>query len=784
MELNYFPDKELNTLPCGIVAFTNHAPWKILHANEIYFSQFSGNNSETLNILQEDAPSLNSLAPRLAHGEKSANLLYRASSGVNEEKRIVMSASRYGDDAFLGVLWDATDRSKMIDEVEKEKEKFAMALCNSKNIVFEHNLKKKTQVFYVPIEKENTVETIRKVGEGAVGIPEDAIHPVDKEFFMQNVYNPNEGTIAGRLKLPGDSDYKWYRVNRQFEYDDEGNITRVYGVFVNIDEEKRQEQARIAESELDPNLGIYYRNAAVKKINTYLKNNPERRDYALLVMDIDNFKNINDSYGHLYGDTVIEMVAGVLKDIRPNFSIPGRYGGDEFFVFVYAADRIEAKHTADDILLKLLDCRLPDGGKVTCSIGISWGGEFEEMPDYKEMFEKADKALYAAKKNGKAQWQLYNENMDQSSGRAIDYEVDDEQNSAAMEQKDLMKVFLELSASSKTSEGAIYSIIKYIIAKFDFDWMQVMQVNSKDDLITIRYEWSRDSEFHNNAGKSGYYVHSDIMRFRNYFEKHPVFAVIPENTEGFSQKFQREFEKNQNYNIIYISDTTADENFYMFTCIRFDKAHEWTEEEMEGLNVATKIMTMFISQTNKESERELELQKNVDYDKRTGMYNMDKFYEQLGRLRKLAAENGDEIVIFHTEFGNMMKLNLAHGYRAGDNVLAAFGDFIQNNTDPERVVCGHVNGTDQFSIAFRIGHYDYELIKKYKGEFERFCEQQNEKYPGVNIVIRTGAYVLENGEEGGIGFDKAYFAVKREKDRDRCMFEWYEDKTKEKLQFE
>lgn len=778
---SYFTDKELNKLPCGIVVFENHAPWKILHANELYYRDFSNDNLDTVNIYDEDSPSFNSLAPRLAHGEVSANLLYRAYNRDGEDKRVVMSASKYGDNAFLGVLWDATERAKMIEEVEHEKEKFAMALCNSRNIVFEHNLKKKTQVFYVPIEQKNTVETIKQIGESSA-IPEDAIHPEDKEFFLKNIYNPEEGMIAGRIKLPHDNDYKWYRVNRQFEYDEKGQLARIYGVMINIDEEKKREKERIAESETDPNLGIYYRNAAVKKINKYLHDNGDRRDYALLVMDIDNFKNINDSYGHLYGDTVIEMVAGVLKNIRPNFSIPGRYGGDEFFVFVYAADRIEAKHTADDILLKLLDCRLPDGGKVTCSIGISWGGEFEEMPDYKAMFEKADKALYAAKKNGKAQWQLYNEDMDQSSGRAIDYEVDDEQNSAAMEQKDLMKVFLELSASSKTSEGAIYSIIKYIIAKFDFDWMQVMQVNSKDDLITIRYEWSRDSEFHNNAGKSGYYVHSDIMRFRNYFEKHPVFAVIPENTEGFSQKFQREFEKNSQYNIIYISDTTADENFYMFTCIRFDKKHEWTEEEMESLNVATKIMTMFISQTSKESERERELQHNVDYDKRTGMYNMDKFYEQLGRLRKLAAENGEEIVIFHTELGNMMRLNLTHGYRAGDDVIQSFADFIRNNTDPERVVCGHVNGTDLFSIAFRIGHYDYDMIKKYRGEFERFCRQQNEKYPDVNIVIRTGAYVLESGEEGGIGFDKAYFAVKREKDRDRCMFEWYEDKTKEKLQ--
>ena len=780
MDINYFPDEELNTLPCGVVAFQNHAPWKIIHANDIYFSQFSGGNSETLNIIDEDAPRLNSLAPRLSHGEKTANLLYRTPGTGTDEKRIVMSAALYGDGAFLGVLWDATDRAKMLDEVEAEKEKFAMALCNSKNVVFEHNLKKDTQVFYVPNLSNNTVETIKK-SSGETGIPPEAVHPEYREFFLANVYNPEEGMLAAKLRLPCDDDYKWYRVSRQFEYDDEGNLSRVYGVMIDIEEEKQAEEERRHAAEIDPATKIYYRNAAVKRIETYLAQNSDRNDYALMVMDIDNFKDINDTYGHLYGDTVIEMVASVLKDIRPNFSIPGRYGGDEFFIFLHAADVKEVKDTADQILLKLLDFRLTNGGNVTCSIGIATGDMFDSVRDYKTLFEKADKALYAAKKNGKAQWQMYNPDMEESSGRAIDYEADDESNTELMESKDLMKVFLELSSAAKTSEDAIYSIIKYITAKFDFDWMQVMQVNSRDDLITIRYEWSRDAQFRNNAGKSGYYVHSDIMLFRNYFEKHPVFEVVPANIEGFSPKFQREFEKNMKYNIIYISDTTADENFYMFTCVRFEKDRVWSQEEMDGLNIATKIMTMFIAQTSKESEKEKELQRLVDSDKRTGLYNIDKFYEQLGRLRKLAAERDEEIVIFHTEFGNMMELNLQYGYRAGDDLISGFGDFLLRNADRDRTVSGHVNGTDQFLSAFRIPHDGYGLIKKYRGEYERFCNQQNEKYPGVNLVIRTGAYVLENGEEGGMGFDKAYFAIKREKDRDRCMFEWYEDKTKEKL---
>ena len=780
MSISHFPDDELNKLPCGTVAFENHAPWKILYANDLYVSSFSNGSDENLNISDKYNKQLEAAANKAQSGT-DGKVSYSAMC-MGNNKTIEMTVSTYSDGVLLGILWDATEYSNMAEEAEIEKEKLVESMCDAKNIVFEHNLKTMHHTFYMPNENgERSIKVEKTVGDKP-GMPPNAIHPEHRDFFLKNLYNPDEGVLTGQIMLPGHDTYRWYRVSRQFEYDEDGNLTHVYGVMVDIDDEKTKEKERQKGVEIDEDLRIFYRDAAVKRIEDYLKKNPDRRDYALLVMDIDNFKSINDTYGHLYGDTVIEMVAHVLADIRPNFSIAGRYGGDEFFLFMFAADKEEVAETADRILFKLLDFRVADGGSITSSIGISLGEQFDDQPRYKEMFEKADKALYAAKENGKAQWKLYNNSMDESSGRAIDYETDDDAKASMMEQKDLMKVFLEISSSAKTNEDTIYGIIKYVTAKFDFDWMQILQVNSKDDLITVRYEWSRDSDFHNNAGKSGYYVHSDIMKFRKYFEKNSVFTITPENTEGFSKKFQNEFEKRDQYNTIYISDTTTGENFYMFTCIRFDKNREWTAEEMENLNMASKIMTMFISQSGRESQREKELQREVDYDKRTGLYNPDKFYTELGRLRKFAAENDEDIVVFHCEFGNMIQLNLKYGYRVGDDVLADFGRFICSNTESTRAVFGHANGTDSFLCAFRVGKNDYNLIKKYGKEYEMFCRRRNEKYPGVNLVVRTGAYVLPSGEEGGIGFSKAHFAVKRENDRDRCMFEWYEDKTKEHLE--
>ncbi len=775
MEKKFFTNEEFNNVPCGMVTFSKDAPWKIICANDEYYNHFSNDNYLTLNIFDEDKPMLESLGERLKNS-KSVSILYGCHSAEGKELKVSMAVSDYSAYTFIGVLRDETEKYRILEETQKEKERFVMALCNSKNIVFEDSVQQNSYVIYIPKENDNEVETIR--GNTSCGIMfEKAVYQADKDFFIRNLYNPEERTLSARMKLRHDKDWKWYRVRRQFEFDKSGEISRVFGVISDINEEKMREKELREKNDLDPVLKIYNRNAAVSRINKYLRNNPDRRDYALLVMDIDEFKSINDTYGHLYGDAVIEMTAGVLKDVVNNFGFAGRYGGDEFFAFIHTSEIEEIEQKADEILSRIREFHTADNAEVTASIGISTGISFEKQPEYKEMFERADKALYSAKKSGKAKWCIYTDDMADGNSHAIDYEKEEEENnSEILNSKDLMKVFLELSASAKTSEATVYSIIKYITERFCFDWMQIMQVNSLEDLVTIKYEWCKDADFHNSSGRSGYYVHSDIMRFRNFFEKESIFMVCPENIAGFSPKFMREFEKNMKRNVVYIGDTTTDDVFYMFVCTRFDKSHVWLREECEELNVATKLMTMYISQTNRESENEIKLQRLLNYDRKTTLYSLAEFYVQLGRLRKLANENDEDIVLLNTDIGNFINVNMKFGYETGDKIIFDYGEKIKSAYSTEYCVATHLDGTDTFYIAFRAKKGEYSFLKKHHKEDIRYFEKKNEKYPGSNLIVRTGVYVLGKNEDGGYGFDCALIAKKNYSDRDHSFCVLYDKK--------
>lgn len=128
-----------------------------------------------------------------------------------------------------------------------------------------------------------------------------------------------------------------------------------------------------------------------------VQNNPG----ILLVMDVDCFKGINDSYGHIFGDVVLHTVGQSLRGIFSEEALCGRFGGDEFVVWLPGK---WSRREISDLLKMLLDrvhaIQTPDGQKkITLSIGAA--GFPENGHDYEELFQNADAALYSAKNLGR-----------------------------------------------------------------------------------------------------------------------------------------------------------------------------------------------------------------------------------------------------------------------------------------------------------------------------------------------------------------------------------------------
>lgn len=149
--------------------------------------------------------------------------------------------------------------------------------------------------------------------------------------------------------------------------------------------------------ELDDLTKLYNRGYLESKIDKSLRNDTCG---SLLLMDIDDFKLVNDRYGHKEGDNVLLQVADIIRDSVREFDIAARWGGEELVVYLPDSG-IEAGRVVADRLVRNIRETTDLGVTVSCGV-CTW----EESADYKDIFVKADKALYVAKTSGKNQYVL------------------------------------------------------------------------------------------------------------------------------------------------------------------------------------------------------------------------------------------------------------------------------------------------------------------------------------------------------------------------------------------
>jgi diguanylate cyclase (GGDEF)-like protein len=126
------------------------------------------------------------------------------------------------------------------------------------------------------------------------------------------------------------------------------------------------------------------------------------KKFSLIMMDIDNFKSFNDTYGHQLGDKVLKDVASAAKKISRSEDIAARYGGEEFVMILPETDSRQAMNLAERIRASVAEIEIPHENQklhVTISLGVS---TYPDHSDNKEeLIHAADAALYTSKNRGK-----------------------------------------------------------------------------------------------------------------------------------------------------------------------------------------------------------------------------------------------------------------------------------------------------------------------------------------------------------------------------------------------
>lgn len=230
-------------------------------------------------------------------------------------------------------------------------------------------------------------------------------------FSPDNVlqlYQEGTESLSYEMMISNDGGYTyyWIRITARIFFWEEDKSVRMLVYRQNIDSEKRREIVMAEKMRRDALSGLYNKAATQELIRRLLAEHPERM-YAFFILDIDDFKLVNDTFGHAMGDQVIADFAGKIKRQFRENDIVGRIGGDEFVVFVpipskeWVGKKVEA-------LSQSLRYEFLQGEKsssITSSIGVAISPE--DGANFETLYQNADGALYQAKENGKNRYTFY-----------------------------------------------------------------------------------------------------------------------------------------------------------------------------------------------------------------------------------------------------------------------------------------------------------------------------------------------------------------------------------------
>lgn len=203
-----------------------------------------------------------------------------------------------------------------------------------------------------------------------------------------------------------------------------GRCISILGKITNIHERKKRSDLLYQQANTDPLTGLFNRNALNEHIYAVLADSA-LKNAAVMIIDLDNFKSVNDNFGHLYGDGVLKEISREIRERVRETDTIGRIGGDEFVVFMenYGDESVLEKR-ADAFCRALRKYYEEDDVECTISGSIGIACFPRDGKTYDELLGKADQALYYIKKEHKNDYAFYRDEIRQIHFHSVLSEVD------------------------------------------------------------------------------------------------------------------------------------------------------------------------------------------------------------------------------------------------------------------------------------------------------------------------------------------------------------------------
>ncbi len=450
--------------------FVNEGFFRMLGYSRVQGMKFL--DKVELSIIPDDLPTYRQAIRDVLKDDGVVDTEFRTVTGSGNLRWLHARGNLYAREGrkytIVTVIEDVTERKNVEEELQRQAERLHILSEAEGEKIIDYNAKTDVMIIrtndeYGMAQDEIHSRYMQRFNAGMIYKEDVAYYKAVLESLLKS---PKHDTIEFRIKR-FDEDYTWYQANLTSLLGAEGYVTRIVGRMININDRKLKEMELLLRAEKDALTGIYNQGATEQLIHNAIQDGNENSLSALMIIDLDNFKEANDLLGHANGDELLEKTADILKEMFKGGDVIGRIGGDEFLVYMRNMENISDADEMAGNIVKSVRYDLDFEGqpiRVTCSVGVAvypYHGK-----TYEELFEKADRAVYTVKANGKDGYRVYhaasttvyhaNRKVGYDMTKTIDYDrhIEDQ----------VMQILFE----DKVLESALRSSLELMTAKYQF----------------------------------------------------------------------------------------------------------------------------------------------------------------------------------------------------------------------------------------------------------------------------------------------------------------------------
>lgn len=295
-------------------------------------------------------------------------------------------------------------------------QRYDMVQKQERSVIFEFQFSPKRLQFFGNTKEMFGMDIGVMEGEAVYEVYQ-YIHEDDNSVRgrIHKFYDDDASQFAAEVRIRNsEGEYGWFRISGMLLKDmRDGSNQKFIGKVENADQEIADEKNLVQRAENDLLTGVLNKKTMEEKVTKCLKNIQDNYHYIFFMVDLDNFKNVNDNLGHIMGDKAIVDTADRLSQVFPNNAYIGRLGGDEFAVCA-AYDAFDEESLLEYVKKKAAKiCEVNrrtyiSGEKeisISSSVGIALAPDFAQ--DFETIYRMADKALYRSKNGGKNCYNIY-----------------------------------------------------------------------------------------------------------------------------------------------------------------------------------------------------------------------------------------------------------------------------------------------------------------------------------------------------------------------------------------